>query len=129
MECKKCNKQLTGKQTSFCSIKCSKRYHHLDWQKRNRKKVNQVRAKWRTKTNRKSDNAWLKKNRLKHKAHVLLSYHTRSGSIIRKPCEICGDGKSHAHHDDYSKPLQVRWLCATHHRLVHITSLSVPMTP
>nr|DAD85891.1 MAG TPA: hypothetical protein [Siphoviridae sp. ctGdK3] len=24
-----------------------------------------------------------------------------------------------AHHDDYSKPLQVRWLCRRHHKQLH----------
>ena len=34
-------------------------------------------------------------------------------------CEICGKEKTHAHHDDYDKPLNVRWLCAEHHRQWH----------
>lgn len=51
----------------------------------------------------------------------------RAGIIKRQPCEVCGvvhasaraDGsrvKVEAHHDDYSKPLDVRWLCTEHHR-------------
>jgi hypothetical protein len=35
--------------------------------------------------------------------------------LDRKPCEVCGIEKVEAHHDDYSKPLQVRWLCKRHH--------------
>lgn len=42
-----------------------------------------------------------------------------SGQITRKPCEVCGDPNSHAHHDDYSKPLDVRWLCRKHHQMHH----------
>ena len=43
----------------------------------------------------------------------------RRGELRRKPCEVCGNRKSHGHHDDYSKPLTVRWLCAKHHQQHH----------
>jgi hypothetical protein len=45
----------------------------------------------------------------------------RTGRLIRQPCERCGrlrneDGSAvDGHHDDYEKPLCVRWLCETHH--------------
>lgn len=45
----------------------------------------------------------------------------RSGRLIRKPCEVCGETKAQAHHDDYSKPLDVRWLCQRHHSEHHVT--------
>ena len=44
----------------------------------------------------------------------------RSGELIKQPCEICGTlDKIHAHHEDYSNPLDVRWLCSRHHSLLH----------
>jgi hypothetical protein len=43
----------------------------------------------------------------------------KNGKITRMPCEVCGGLKVDAHHDDYSKPLEVRWLCKKHHREVH----------
>lgn len=45
--------------------------------------------------------------------------HSAAQKLIRQPCEICGETKVHAHHDDYSKPLDVRWLCVKHHTLHH----------
>ena len=41
------------------------------------------------------------------------------GTITKKPCEVCGSDEVQAHHDDYSKPLEVRWLCRRHHSDLH----------
>jgi hypothetical protein len=41
------------------------------------------------------------------------------GLLVRRPCEVCGDEKSDAHHPDYTKPLEVRWLCRLHHMHAH----------
>lgn len=38
-----------------------------------------------------------------------------SGALVREPCEVCAGPKSEAHHEDYAKPLTVRWLCRRHH--------------
>ena len=41
------------------------------------------------------------------------------GELVKEPCEICGTTKVHMHHDDYTKPLEVRWLCVEHHGVAH----------
>lgn len=43
----------------------------------------------------------------------------RNGSLQKMPCEKCGKEKTQAHHDDYSKPLDIRWLCSKHHSEHH----------
>lgn len=50
-----------------------------------------------------------------HRARRLVRSAIESGRLNRQACEVCGASKVHAHHDDYSKPLAVRWLCPTHH--------------
>jgi len=55
----------------------------------------------------------------KHKARQKVLNEIRSGRITRMPCEICESLESQAHHDDYSKPLDVRWLCEEHHKEHH----------
>lgn len=41
------------------------------------------------------------------------------GELEKGPCEVCGAEKVDAHHEDYTKPLDVRWLCSKHHAEVH----------
>ena len=55
------------------------------------------------------------------------NYAVRSGKLTRQPCEVCGDPKSQAHHNDYSKPLEVRWLCSQHHGEQHRKPLELKM--
>lgn len=44
----------------------------------------------------------------------------RDGRLTKKPCEVCGGTSNiQAHHEDYSKPLEVRWLCVQHHHQLH----------
>jgi hypothetical protein len=52
------------------------------------------------------------------RAKQLVRNAIRRGDLTRKPCEVCGD-RAQAHHDDYSKPLVVRWLCTVHHGYEH----------
>ena len=43
-----------------------------------------------------------------------------SGEIVKKPCEVCGKEKTQGHHEDYSKPFDLVWLCVRHHQDRHI---------
>lgn len=52
----------------------------------------------------------------KYKARSAVAYALKHGRLTRQPCSSCGEVKSQAHHDDYSKPLDVRWLCFRCHR-------------
>lgn len=56
---------------------------------------------------------------MKKKARSAVGNALRDGKLHRAPCEICSNPVAHAHHDDYSKPLDVRWLCTTHHAEWH----------
>ena len=52
-------------------------------------------------------------------AYRLVHKALRSGALIPKSCELCGSKRAYAHHDDYAKPLEVRWLCQSCHRTWH----------
>lgn len=57
--------------------------------------------------------------RLKHMARMTARKAIARGRLVRRPCEVCGAFPVEAHHDDYSQPLNVRWLCLPHHREHH----------
>lgn len=68
----------------------------------------------------KAKNEWTERNPKKVKASNWVANHVRDGKIERKPCEVCGATyRIHAHHDDYDKIFDVRWLCSAHHREWH----------
>lgn len=61
---------------------------------------------------------WRAKNPLKYKAQNAVNNALRDGKLKREPCYFCRAEFVHAHHQDYSKPLEVMWLCPRcHHRL------------
>lgn len=55
----------------------------------------------------------------KVKARKALNHAIESGKVVAKPCEKCGAEKAQAHHHDYSKPLDVEWLCPKCHSQHH----------
>ena len=56
----------------------------------------------------------------KYKAHTIVGNAIRDGKLFKEPCVVCGEKDNvHAHHDDYLKPLNVRWLCSAHHSQWH----------
>lgn len=61
---------------------------------------------------------WRKENPDGFRAHTAVSNALRDGNLKKEPCVFCGRNDVHAHHRDYSKPLDVVWLCPKcHHRL------------
>lgn len=61
-----------------------------------------------------------KKGDIWGKVHGQVHRAVKNSIIQKQPCEKCGETKLvHAHHDDYAKPLDVRWLCPAHHKQVH----------
>lgn len=68
--------------------------------------------------------AWVERHRSspeRRKANTAVCNAVRDGRLLRPGnCSACGKGCTpEGHHDDYSKPLEVRWLCRSCHCKVH----------
>ncbi len=66
----------------------------------------------------------------KYLAHTKVGNALRDGRLTKgdceRPSEMTCKGRIEAHHDDYSKPLDVRWLCKAHHNELHGVLAAVP---
>ena len=88
-------------------------------------------------------NTWSRANRPKHRdlppeqrrratCRAYTNVLVKRGVLTRGPCEACGTTERvEAHHDDYSKPRLVRWLCIACHRAHHraIENRETPRPP
>ncbi len=121
LECCRCKRVLPKGEFYKCSNRkrgyrydckeCSKKYDAST-----KRKI--TRATWQ-KNHR--DDAWREKNGDKDKARQRLRYLVRSGDIVKpSSCSNCGsECDPHGHHHDYTKPLDVVWLCEPCHQKVH----------
>lgn len=58
----------------------------------------------------------------RYRAHNLVGNAVRDGRLLKQACFICGNEKTEAHHPDYSRPLDVTWMCSKHHKETHCDS-------
>ncbi len=52
----------------------------------------------------------------KYKARNAVNNALRDGRLTKENCKHCGNPDTQAHHNDYSKPLEVIWCCFKCHR-------------
>ncbi len=71
---------------------------------------------------KKSNQKYRASNPAKYQAHTMVGNAVRDGRLEKlNECEGCGSRVNiHGHHDDYAKPLEVRWLCAACHKQWHV---------
>lgn len=60
--------------------------------------------------------------KMKSNARAYLKMNIKRGKVEKGVCCRCGSEKTEAHHKDYSKPLEVIWLCRPCHLELHKTS-------
>jgi hypothetical protein len=111
-KCKECNKQ--------------------DVRENRKKQIEYYREYDRARGNR-QDYTYTKSYRksfpMKYAAHTLVGNAVRDGRLFKPDvCEECGDEslRIHGHHDDYAKPLEVRWLCPSCHNAWHSENGEAP---
>ena len=69
----------------------------------------------------KAKRKWARLNPIRRGANDIVNNAVRDGKLEKSyACSVCGsEGRIHGHHDDYAKPLDVRWLCSQCHTTWH----------
>lgn len=62
--------------------------------------------------------------KIRANARAMVRVYVKRGSLIKLSCQICGYDKVEAHHSDYSKPLDIIWLCRGCHLKCHSGTIS-----
>ena len=109
LACSKCETNPVKSRRNWCSPcqTISKR----EYRKNNPEKFREM--------NRKRMRKYREKHTRVIAATNIINWFIKGEYMVREPCEICADPNSHGHHDDYDKPLEVRWLCPSHHSKWH----------
>lgn len=110
---------------------CFRAYSRANWAANREKRIAYDRARGPERGNRprldpysrekakENSRAWYQANKVKAHAKTALGRAVAAGKVKRLPCRECGNKKSQGHHEDYSKPLDVIWLCSLHHMRLH----------
>ena len=77
------------------------------WAAANRAKMNEAKYAYR------------RRHPEKAAARQAVARAVADGRLTRLPCAVCGSEQVQGHHPDYTKPLDVAWLCSRHHAAAH----------
>jgi len=106
------------------ALKNPERAKEIDRQKYLRRKANQPPKPERGPklTNHERKKRYFEKHPIKAECMKIYKYAIRRGKLVRGPCSVCGATEGvDGHHTDYTRPLDVVWLCKPHHREAHRT--------
>jgi hypothetical protein len=62
---------------------------------------------------------WANKHPERRQASYAVANAIRDGKLKKTHCHVCGCAQVEGHHPDYSRPLEVVWLCPPHHKQAH----------
>lgn len=83
---------------------------YRNYRLKNKKRIQEYRRKY---FERERNLPWYKERDI---ARNSVNYAIKKGYLKRGACDKCGSiEKIEGHHEDYSKPLEVIWLCKKHH--------------
>ena len=110
-KCIVCGSLLHHKSEHYCSKKCAQ-----EMASDTGGVVPEFLSKWKLRKYKDfKDPLSVLRKKTRNKTNELL----KKDIIKKQPCVVCGKHDVIAHHEDYSKPTDVIWICEEHHKKYH----------
>ena len=115
--CIVCGEKLHNKSEYYCSEKCSEDYKPNEFSEKP-----EFISKWKIRKRKVMRDPFLmQRNKIRNKTKKLI----KTEKIKKKPCQIWNSKNSIAHHEDYTNPYKIIWLCEKHHKEYHEGKIAI----
>lgn len=109
--CISCSKVLHKKSEHYCSKECEQNYRES-----HAKDIPSFLSKWKLRKLKSAKDPLIE---VRKKARRITNNLIKSGKLKKGFCVVCGSSEVFAHHEDYSRPDDIIWICENHHKLYH----------
>lgn len=116
-------KECWGERYSHWGDKNKMSFKQLDKHRKTDKEYQRIKRAENPERKSEENEVYNRENPNRIKANSILNVAIKKGEIKRSLCRDCDRTDTHGHHEDYSKPLEVKWLCPVHHKKLHQVAL------
>jgi len=106
-----CQKALHKKSEHYCSKECEHNYRES-----HANNIPPFLSKWKIRKQKSLKDPLIA---VRKKARRITKNLIRSGKLKKGSCVVCGSFQTLPHHEDYSRPNDIIWICEKHHKLYH----------
>lgn len=110
-KCIACGGSLHKKSEYYCSKKCEQYYGES-----HTGEIPPFLSKWKIRKHKSIKDPLIE---VRKKTRRITQNMLRGGKLKKGPCVVCGSEEVLAHHEDYSRPGDVIWICEKHHKAYH----------
>lgn len=110
-KCISCENTLHKKSEYYCSKKCEQNYGEI-----HSGEIPPFLSKWKVRKYKSKKDPLIE---VRKRARRITQNLLRDGKLKKAPCVVCESEEVLAHHEDYSRPNDVIWICENHHKAYH----------